>query len=62
MGDYDWHVLSEYLGVACDCEDYHICDWHQRLKTGETLYSMGDELWNAYHERLYEAYRGGREE
>lgn len=53
-GFYDW--VDHYMPTLCDCESYHICEWHKRLKSGEKRSDLVEEMRMAYLEVCYEDY------
>lgn len=48
--------IEDYMERLCDCESYHICEWHQRLKAGENRWELEKEMELAYVDALYEDY------
>jgi hypothetical protein len=43
--------IDDLLGVLCDCEGYHRCEWHERLKQGETRASVERAMKDVLFER-----------
>lgn len=47
--------LDSLLETVCDCETYHLCEWHQRLKDGErredVIAGINDHLRDLSHEQ-----------
>ena len=50
---YDDEV-DNLLDALCDCEGYHECHWHQRLRQGEDRKAVEQELKYELAERHYE--------
>ena len=46
------YEINEHLDVLCDCESWHRCEWHERLKQREDhaviLQAMKDELFDRH--------------
>ena len=48
--------IEEFMERLCDCETYHLCEWHKRLKTGEPRGEVEEDMHTAYLDALYEDY------
>lgn len=58
---YHDYGIDEYLRVLCDCESYHICEWHTKLRKGTNLLDLAEEMESAYYEQLAAAYERSNE-
>jgi hypothetical protein len=36
--------IDDLMEVLCDCENYHRCTWHQRLKEGEDRRTVESDM------------------
>ena len=48
--------IEEYMRLLCDCETYFDCEWHKRLKAGESRAEVEEDMHCAYIDALYQAY------
>jgi hypothetical protein len=53
MSFYDDEV-DYLLEALCDCEEYHECKWHLRLRAGEDRRNLEREMSDELFERHYE--------
>lgn len=52
MSRLDDHV-EELLDRLCDCENYHECEWHERLRKSEDRSAVERDMWDELNERHY---------
>lgn len=53
MTRHDDHV-DDLLDRLCDCENYHVCEWHQRLRKGVDRSTVERDMWDELDERHWQ--------